>query len=68
MNANRNLMIKFCVDRYEKNKIGITRKTGSRVDHVINDPKDRHTQPHQPKRAATKPYKLYHNHKEEQNV
>ena len=68
MNANRNLKIKFCVDRYEKNKIGITRKTGSRVDHIINDPKDKHIQPHQPKRAATKPYKLYHKKKEEANV
>ena len=68
MNANRNLMIKFCVDTYNRLGNGKTYYQRSRIDHVINDPKDRHTQPHQPKLAATKPYKLYHNHKEEQNV
>ena len=67
MNATRNLMINFCVDTYQRNKVGITRKSHSRVDHVINDPKERHTQPHQPKKAATKPYKLYHK-KEDENV
>ena len=47
MNANRNLMINFMINH--------------KHDHFINDPKMKHTQPHQPKRAATKPYKLYHN-------
>ena len=50
MNANRNLMIDFRVNR--------------KHDHFINDPKTRNTQPHQPKSAATKPYKLYHRRKE----
>lgn len=49
MNATRNLMIDFRIN--------------GKHDHFINDPKERHTQPHQPKRAATKPYKLYHNDK-----
>lgn len=49
MNANRNLMIDFRVNH--------------KHDHFINDPKTKHVQPHQPKMAATKPYKLYHNAK-----
>lgn len=53
MNRNRNLKIKFCVDRYERNKMKITRKTGSRVDHIINDEKH---------------VKLFHKKKEEANV
>ena len=53
MNANRNLVIDFRIN--------------GKHNHYINDIK--HTQPHQPKRAATKPYKLYHNsHKEEKDV
>ena len=40
MNANRNLMIDFRINR--------------KHDHFINDPKTKHTQPHQPKRFATK--------------
>lgn len=39
------------------------------IDFRINGKHDKHVQPHQPKRAATKPYKLYHNnHKEESDV
>ena len=53
MNATRNLMINFCIN--------------GKHDHFINDPRKRHTQPHQPKMAATKPYKLYHKKKEENN-
>ena len=45
MNANRNLIIDFQINH--------------KHDHFINDVK--HTQPHQPKKVATKPYKLYHN-------
>ena len=53
MNANRNIIIDFRIN--------------GKHDHYINDVK--HVQPHQPKRAATKPYKLYHNnHKEESDV
>lgn len=54
MNANRNLMIDFRIN--------------NKHDHFINDPKEKHTQPHQPKIAATKPYKLYHNHRRNVNV
>lgn len=50
MNANRNLVIDFQVNH--------------KHDHYIN--KERHTQPHQPKIAATKPYKLYHKKSEEE--
>ena len=55
MNANRKRVIDF----------GIMTKTPSgkfvtRHDHFINRKQDRHVQPHQPKCAATKPYKLYH--------
>ena len=46
MNATRNLIINFCIN--------------GKHDHFINHPKDKHVQPHQPKLAATKPYKLYH--------
>lgn len=50
MNANKKLMIDFRVN--------------GKHDHYINDPKERHTQPHQKKAVATKPYKLYHRRKE----
>lgn len=66
MNATRNLKINFFINEYERNGSGVVRKVASNLDHIINDPKTRHTQPHQPKRAATKPYKLYHNHKTEE--
>jgi hypothetical protein len=49
MNANRNLKIDFRINHQH--------------DHYINDPDEKHVQPHQPRRAATKPYKLYHNEK-----
>ena len=48
MNAARNLVIDFRVN--------------GKHDHYINKPEDKHVQPHQPKKAATKPYKLYHNY------
>lgn len=64
MNATRNLKINLIVDEYERNGIGMTKKVRSRLDHCIQDPRKRHTQPHQPKMAATKPYKLYHKKKE----
>lgn len=53
MNRNRNLVIDFQVNH--------------KHDHFINKPEDRHTQPHQPKIAATKPYKLYHKKEEKTN-
>ena len=46
MNANRKLVIDFMIN--------------NKHDHFINRKEDRHVQPHQPKHAATKPYKLYH--------
>lgn len=52
MNRNRNLKIKFCVNGH--------------LDHCINDPENRHIQPHQPKRYATKPWKAVHPKKEEE--
>lgn len=46
MNANRKRVIDFQINH--------------KHDHFINRKADRHVQPHQPKCAATKPYKLYH--------
>ena len=66
MNATRNLKINLIVDEYERNGVGMKKKVRSRLDHCVNDPNKRHVQPHQPKKAATKPYKLYHNNKEEE--
>lgn len=51
MNANHKLVIDFQINH--------------KHDHFVNRKEDRHVQPHQPKRAATKPYKLYHRKKEE---
>lgn len=52
MNANRNIIIDFRIN--------------GKHDHYIKQIK--HVQPHQPKRAATKPYKLYHKKQEEKDV
>ena len=49
MNANRNLVIDFRINNKHDHYIGLKK----------------HTQPHQPKCAATKPYKLYHRKKTE---
>ena len=49
MNANRNLVIDFRVNNEH--------------DHFIV--KDKHTQPHQKKKYATKPWKITHKRKEE---
>lgn len=46
MNANRNLIIDFRVNR--------------KHDHLINSKETRHVQPHQSKNHATKPKKLIH--------
>lgn len=52
MNRNRNLKISFRIN--------------NKHDHFINDPKDKHVQPHQPKHYATKPWKAVHPKKEEE--
>ena len=49
MNRNRNTIIDFRVN--------------GKHDHYIND--EKHVQPHQPKSHATKPWKLTHPKKEE---
>ena len=49
MNANKNLVIDFMINKEH--------------DHFIGEIK--HTQPHQKRKYATKPKKITHNHKEQ---
>jgi len=60
MNANRNLKIDFRINKYRGKKF-----VTDLHDHFINDPQNRHVQPHQPKRYATKPWKATHPKSEE---